>query len=276
MTFNSKSYSPTSMTKPSVVGEPYVFHYSVPAGTYVATVKATDFINQENSNTGSIEVAEATVPELTITSSHNDLGSEATSTITFSFSEDVIGFTKDDVVLSASDSGATGTLDMSTWTAGPAQSWTAIYTAPKGENKTVTISVAEGSYTSTITVDGNAATGDIAIKGVLPTVSNTVFNPIHADNLKSVEVKVDFSASVSDVKATLLTAPVSWISGQGSDKWVGNVVVPASSDDRLILMVSEFTDTYGNVGEADNSGVLYLTPSITVTPITGGVINESD
>ncbi|WP_284202060.1 tandem large repeat, partial [Aliivibrio sifiae] len=276
VTFNSKSYSPTSMTKPSVVGEPYVFHYSVPAGTYVATVKATDFINQENSNTGSIEVAEATVPELTITSSHNDLGSEATSTITFSFSEDVIGFTKDDVVLSASDSGATGTLDMSTWTAGPAQSWTAIYTAPKGENKTVTISVAEGSYTSTITVDGNAATGDIAIKGVLPTVSNTVFNPIHADNLKSVEVKVDFSASVSDVKATLLTAPVSWISGQGSDKWVGNVVVPASSDDRLILMVSEFTDTYGNVGEADNSGVLYLTPSITVTPITGGVINESD
>jgi hypothetical protein len=275
VTFNSKSYSPTSMTKPSVVGEPYVFHYSVPAGTYVATVKATDFINQENSNTGSIEVAEATVPELTITSSHNDLGSEANSTITFSFSEDVIGFTKDDVVLSASDSGATGTLDMSTWSAGPAQSWTAIYTAPKGENKTVTISVAEGSYTSTITVDGNAATGDIAIKGVLPTVSNTVFNPIHADNLKTVEVKVDFSASVSDVKATLLTAPVSWISGQGSDKWVGNVVVPASSDDQLILVVSEFTDTYGNVGEADNSGVLYLTPLITVTPISGGAINET-
>ncbi|OCH27521.1 hypothetical protein A6E13_07180, partial [Aliivibrio fischeri] len=275
VTFNSKSYSPTSMTKPSVVGEPYVFHYLVPAGTYVATVKATDFINQENSNTGTIEVAEATVPELTITSSHNDLGSEATSTITFSFSEDVIDFTKDDVVLSASDSGATGTLDMSTWVAGPAQSWTAIYTAPKGENKTVTISVAEGSYTSTITVPGNAATRGVVVKGVLPTVSNTVFNPIHADNLKTVEVKVDFSVSVSDVKATLLTAPVSWISGQGSDKWVGNVVVPASSDDQLILVVSEFTDTYGNVGEADNSGVLYLTPSITITPITGGVINET-
>ncbi|WP_063669193.1 Ig-like domain-containing protein [Aliivibrio fischeri] len=272
----SQTYMPQSVTKPTGPTEPFIFYYLVPAGDYTATVTAEDYISQETSNTGVIKIAEATTPSLSITSSTNDLGSEAQSTITFTFTEDVIDFTKEDVVLSASDSGATGTLDMSTWAVGPAQSWSAIYTAPKGENKTVTISVAQGSYTSTITVPGNAATRDVAVKGVLPTVSNTVFNPIHADNLKTVEVKVDFSVGVSDVKATLLTAPVSWISGQNSDKWVGSVVVPASSDDQLILVVSEFTDSYGNVGEADNSGVLYLTPSITINPISGGVINEND
>ncbi|WP_023604317.1 hypothetical protein, partial [Aliivibrio logei] len=81
LTVGSQTYSPKTTSKPSSPTEPYVFHYLVPSGNYVASVKATDFITQEGGNTGAITVAEATVPELTITSSNSDLGSETTSII---------------------------------------------------------------------------------------------------------------------------------------------------------------------------------------------------
>ncbi|GEK12071.1 hypothetical protein AFI02nite_01070 [Aliivibrio fischeri] len=272
----SQTYTPQSVTKPTGPTEPFIFHYLVPAGDYTATVTAEDYISQETSNTGAMKVTAATTPSLSITSSANDLGSEAQSTITFTFTEDVIGFTKDDVTVVASDSGATGSLDFSGWAAGPAKVWTAVYTAPKGQNKSVTISVADGSYTSTITMPGIGASKEVNVLGLLPSVSDVVFDPVHANNGDTVKVTVDFSTNVTNASAHLGANAVTWTEGVSTAKWIGTVDVPATLNDQLSLTVTGYVDTNGNVGDADTSGILYLTPSIVINTISDGLINESE
>ncbi|MBB1316024.1 hypothetical protein, partial [Aliivibrio sp. SR45-2] len=59
---------------------------------------------------------------------------------------------------------------------------------------------------------------------------------------------------------------------------IGEVEIPSSSaaDTEFTYSVKGFSDTHGNLGDESTSGAVYLTPSITVDAISGGVINSSD
>ena len=91
-------------------------------------------------------------------------------------------------------------------------------------------------------------------------------------------VTATFSVAVDNATATLGTSAVRWDSGQGSATWIGEVEIPSSSaaDTEFTYSVKGFSDTHGNLGDESTSGAVYLTPSITVDEISGGVINNSD
>ena len=71
---------------------------------------------------------------------------------------------------------------------------------------------------------------------------------------------------------------MTWTSGQDTAIWVGEVYIPSSSaaDTEFAYTVKDFNDTNGNLGDSTINGVVYLTPSIIVDAISGGVINSSD
>ncbi|MBB1316026.1 hypothetical protein H5091_21405, partial [Aliivibrio sp. SR45-2] len=56
------------------------------------------------------------------------------------------------------------------------------------------------------------------------------------------------------------------------------VEIPTSSETDMewTYTIQGFSDTHGNLGEPITTGSVYLTPSITVDAISGGVINSSD
>ncbi|MCE7557200.1 hypothetical protein, partial [Aliivibrio fischeri] len=91
-------------------------------------------------------------------------------------------------------------------------------------------------------------------------------------------VTANFSVAVSNATAKLGSSDVTWVSGQDTATWVGEVTIPNSSpmDTEWTYTVKGFSDTNGNLGDESTSGAVYLTPSITVDPILGGVINGSD
>lgn len=109
-----------------------------------------------------------------------------------------------------------------------------------------------------------------------PLITTATFSPTYANSGDSVNVTIDFSEETLNAKAKLGVNTVTWISGQNTTQWIGQVGVPVSSSDEEILTVSEHTDKFGNVGSTDTSGVLYLIPSITMDTIVGGIINESN
>ncbi|MUH97257.1 tandem large repeat, partial [Aliivibrio fischeri] len=111
-----------------------------------------------------------------------------------------------------------------------------------------------------------------------PTLTSVVSNPTSGKTGDRIGVTATFSIAVSNATAKLSSSDVTWTSGQDTAVWVGEVEIPSSSaaDTEFAYTVKGFSDTNGNLGDESTSGVVYLTPSITVDPISGGVINSSD
>ncbi|WP_196582637.1 hypothetical protein, partial [Aliivibrio fischeri] len=123
-----------------------------------------------------------------------------------------------------------------------------------------------------------AVTETAQLSTAKPALTSVVSNPTFGNAGDKIGVTANFSVAVSNATAKLGSSDVTWVSGQDTAVWVGEVEIPSSSaaDTEFAYTVKGFSDTNGNLGDESTSGAVYLIPSITVDPISGGVINSSD
>ncbi|MFN1536460.1 tandem large repeat [Vibrio owensii] len=264
---------PQSITEPTNDDEPYVFHYLLTPGDYTIKVIASDAVSNQTEKTTTYKVEAATVPELTIsTTASTPLAGGVEVPLMFTFTEEVTEFDISDVKL---DENNGGELKPLSWSTNDNITWTAAYVTPKDENKRVTISVEDNSYKSVNNIDGRGYSLQLDVDGVLPTLTKVTFEPLHQEIGKAVDVKLEFDKELQEAKATLGANNVTSLTSDPADKkvWTGTVNVPDVPELGVGLVVSQYKDLVGNVGEDNTSYELPITPTLTVENI--GDVNEA-
>ncbi|PQJ42961.1 hypothetical protein BTO00_13100, partial [Vibrio campbellii] len=244
---------PESITEPTNDGDPYVFHYLLSPGDYTIKVSASDAVSNQTEKTATYKVEAATVPELTIsTTASTPLAGGVEVPLTFTFTEEVKEFDISDVKL---DENNGGELKPLSWSTTDNITWTVTYVTPKDDNKKVTISVEDNTYKSANNINGKGDSLQLDVDGVLPTLTKVTFDPLHQDIGKAVDVKLEFDKELQEVTATLGTNNVTSLTADPADKkvWTGTVNVPDVPELGVGLVVSQYKDLVGNVGEDNTS-----------------------
>ncbi|MFQ0977578.1 tandem large repeat, partial [Vibrio campbellii] len=258
---------PQSITEPTNDGDPYVFHYLLSPGDYTIKVIATDAVSNQTEKTTTYKVEAATVPELTIsTTASTPLAGGVEVPLTFTFTEEVTEFDISDVKL---DENNGGELKPLSWSTTDNITWTVTYVTPKDENKKVTISVEDNSYKSVNNIDGRGYSLQLDVDGVLPTLTKVTFDPLHQEIGKAVDVKLEFDKELQEATATLGANNVTSLTADPADKkvWTGTVNVSDVPELGVGLVVSQYKDLVGNVGEDNTSYTLPITPILAITPV---------
>ncbi|MGR5111641.1 tandem large repeat, partial [Vibrio jasicida] len=258
---------PQSITEPTNDGDPYVFHYLLSPGDYTIKVIATDAVSNQTEKTTTYKVEAATVPELTIsTNASTPLAGGAEVPLTFTFTEEVTDFDISDVKL---DQNNGGELKPLSWSTTDNITWTVTYITPERENKDITIRVDDGSYKSINNIPGKGDSLILGVEGVLPTLTKVTFDPLHQEIGKAVDVKLEFDKELQEATATLGANNVTSLTFDPADKkvWTGTVNVPDVPELGVGLVVSQYKDLVGNVGEDNTSYTLPITPTLAITPV---------
>ncbi|MFM2625449.1 tandem large repeat [Vibrio owensii] len=264
---------PQSITEPTNDGDPYVFHYLLSPGDYTIKVIASDAVSNQTEKTATYKVEAATVPELTIsTTASTPLAGGVEVPLTFTFTEEVTDFDISDVKL---DENNGGELKPLSWSTTDNITWTVKYITPERENKDITILVDDGSYKSINTIPGKGDSLVLGVEGVLPTLTKVTFDPLYQEIGKAVDVKLEFDKELQEATATLGANNVTSLTSEPADKkvWTGTVNVPDVPELGVGLVVSQYKDLVGNVGEDNTSYTLPITPTLTVENI--GDVNEA-
>ncbi|WP_409585165.1 tandem large repeat [Vibrio owensii] len=264
---------PQSITEPTNDGDPYVFHYLLSPGNYTIKVIATDAVGNQKDGQTTYEVVAATVPELTIsTTASTPLAGGVEVPLTLTFTEEVTEFDISDVKL---DENNGGELKPLSWNTTDNITWTVTYISPERENKDITIRVDDGSYKSINNIPGKGDSLILGVEGVLPTLTKVTFDPLHQEIGKAVDVKLEFDKELQEATATLGANNVTSLTADPADKkvWTGTVNVPDVPELGVGLVVSQYKDLVGNVGEDNTSYTLPITPTLTVENI--GDVNEA-
>ncbi|WP_258071293.1 Ig-like domain-containing protein, partial [Vibrio jasicida] len=264
---------PQSITEPTNDGDPYVFHYLLSPGDYTIKVIASDAVSNQTEKTTTYKVEAATVPELTIsTTASTPLAGGVEVPLTFTFTEEVTEFDISDVKL---DENNGGELKPLSWSTTDNITWTVIYITPERENKDITIRVDDESYKSINTIPGKGDSLVLGVEGVLPTLTKVTFDPLHQEIGKAVDIKLEFDKELQEATATLGTNNVTSLTADPADKkvWTGTVNVPNSPELGVGLVVSQYKDLVGNVGDDNTSYELPITPTLTVENISD--VNET-
>ncbi|MEH0670313.1 tandem large repeat, partial [Vibrio owensii] len=264
---------PQSITEPTNDGDPYVFHYLLSPGDYTIKVIASDAVSNQTEKTTTYKVEAATVPELTIsTTASTPLAGGVEVPLTFTFTEEVTEFDISDVKL---DENNGGELKPLSWSTTDNITWTVKYITPERENKDITIRVYDESYKSINTIPGKGDSLVLGVEGVLPTLTKVTFDPLHQEIGKAVDVKLEFDKELQEATATLGANNVTSLTSEPADKkvWTGTVNVPDVPELGVGLVVSQYKDLVGNVGEDNTSYTLPITPTLTVENI--GDVNEA-
>ncbi|WP_157722661.1 tandem large repeat [Vibrio campbellii] len=259
---------PKSITKLTNDGASYVFQYLLSPGDYTIKVTASDAVSNQTEKTTTYKVEASTVPELTIsTTASTPLAGDVEVPLTFTFTEEVEEFDISDVKL---DENNGGELKPLSWSTTDNVTWTVTYVTPKDENKKVTISVEDNTYKSANNINGKGGSLQLDVDGVLPTLTKVMFDPLHQDIGKAVDVKLEFDKELQEAKATLGANNVTSLTADPADKkvWTGSVKVPDVPDLGVGLVVSQYKDLVGNVGEDNTSYTLPITPTLTVEAIS--------
>ncbi|MET2949445.1 tandem large repeat [Vibrio owensii] len=258
---------PQSITEPTNDGDPYVFHYLLSPGDYTIKVIASDAVSNQTEKTTTYRVEAATVPELTIsTTASTPLAGGVEVPLTFNFTEEVTEFDISDVKL---DENNGGELKPLSWSTTDNITWTVIYITPERENKDITIRVDDESYKSINTIPGKGDSLVLGVEGVLPTLTKVTFDPLHQEIGKAVDIKLEFDKELQEATATLGTNNVTSLTADPADKkvWTGTVNVPDVPELGVGLVVSQYKDLVGNVGEDNTSYELPITPTLAITPV---------
>ncbi|WP_227740527.1 MULTISPECIES: tandem large repeat [Vibrio harveyi group] len=258
---------PQSITEPTNDGDPYVFHYLLSPGDYTIKVIASDAVSNQTEKTTTYKVEAATVPELTIsTTASTPLAGGVEVPLTFTFTEEVTEFDISDVKL---DENNGGELKPLSWSTTDNITWTVTYITPERENKDITIRVDDGSYKSINNIPGKGDSLILGVEGVLPTLTKVTFDPLHQEIGKAVDVKLEFDKELQEATATLGTNNVTSLTSDPADKkvWTGTVNVPDVPELGVGLVVSQYKDLVGNVGEDNTSYELPITPTLAITPV---------
>ncbi|MFH4477290.1 tandem large repeat [Vibrio alginolyticus] len=267
--------APQAITEPTTEAGPYVISYLLPKGDHTITVAATDKVDNKSESSIDAHVEAATVPGLSIsTASSAPLFGGEEITLTFNFTEEVTNFDISDVHLVASDNGATGTLKQDTWSTSDNVTWTVNYISPEKQDKNITIQVEDDSYQSINTIPGKGSSLSIAVEGTLPKLTNVTFNPEHQSVGQSVSVSLEFDKELQEATATLGGNRISSLSATADKKvWIGDVQVPSTALLSVDLVVSQFKDLTGNIGEDNTAHELPITPTLAITPV--GNVDET-
>ncbi|MFN1533582.1 tandem large repeat [Vibrio jasicida] len=258
---------PQSITEPTNDGDPYVFHYLLSPEDYTIKVIASDAVSNQTEKTTTYKVEAATVPELTIsTTASTPLAGGVEVPLTFTFTEEVTEFDISDVKL---DENNGGELKPLSWSTTDNITWTVKYITPERENKDITIRVDDGSYKSINTIPGKGDSLVLGVEGVLPTLTKVTFDPLHQEIGKAVDVKLEFDKELQEAMATLGANNVTSLTADPADKkvWTGTVNVPDVPELGVGLVVSQYKDLVGNVGEDNTSYELPITPTLAITPV---------
>ncbi|MGD1493802.1 tandem large repeat [Vibrio harveyi] len=267
---------PQSITQPANDSDPYVMHYLLSKGDYTIKVVASDLVNHKAEETITPTVEAASVPELTISSSGSaPLAGGVEVQLTFKFTEDVKNFEFSDVKLEASDGSDIGELKLLSWNKTDDKTWTVNYLTPERADKDITIRVDDGSYESVNTIPGIGDSLLLGVEGVLPTLTKVTFDPIHQEIGKSVNIQLEFDKELQEATASLGSNNVTSLAVTANKKvWTGTVEVPNVPEASVGLVVSQYKDLVGNVGENNASNALPITPTLTVENIRD--VNSTD
>ncbi|MDI9814688.1 beta strand repeat-containing protein, partial [Acinetobacter baumannii] len=240
-------------------------------GSHQLTYTLTDAAGNESAQSPALTVTVDTLaPTLSISTSDLVLGSGEITTITFEFSEPVIGFVSTDIVTTGGTLSNLIQVDANTWTATFTQSGSA---APS-------ISIANGAYSDAV---GNAGIGD-----VLDGTDGFIFNPAAVDLIGAITIPADVNgdgiinaselgtdgtvdAQVALTGATLgstVTINGTAYTVTQADLDAGFITAPISvTADGALTITATATDAQGNV---DSSSL-----SVTVDTAAVDAINDN-
>ncbi|MFH4271947.1 Ig-like domain-containing protein, partial [Acinetobacter baumannii] len=247
----------------------------------------TDAAGNESAQSPALTVTVDTLaPTLSISTSDLVLGSGEITTITFEFSEPVIGFVSTDIVTTGGTLSNLIQVDANTWTATFTQSGSA---APS-------ISIANGAYSDAV---GNAGIGD-----VLDGTDGFIFNPAAVDLIGAITIPADVNgdgiinaselgtdgtvdAQVALTGATLgstVTINGTAYTVTQADLDVGFITAPISvTADGALTITATATDAQGNVDSSSlsvtvDTAAVDLIGAITIpADVNGdGIINASE
>lgn len=232
---------------------------NVSSGTVSIAVSAGSYIDAAGNNGGAgvlsptVEIDTKT-PTLVISRNTSSLKVGETATITFTFSEEVVGFTSADI------SFTNGTID--DFTKLSATVYTVTFTPTTGlANATAGISVSVGSYTDVV---GNIGSGDslsnIQIDTLVPTV--TITSSVGAQGSTTTVDPIPFTITFSENVSGFIGTDVSIINGtldgfSGSGTTYSITVVPtAKGDVKVSVAANAVYDDLGNDNLASNEYVI--------------------
>ena len=138
----------------------------------------------------------------------------------------------------------------------------------------ITLSVNGEDFQSENNIPGKGKTEKtFDIDTVLPQLTEVTFDPPYQEIDEDVRVELKFDKELQEATATLGANNITSLAADPTDKtvWTGTVTVPNVSEMSVGLVVSEYKDLVGNVGEDNTSYELPITPTLSVEDI--GTVN---
>ncbi|WP_231740481.1 tandem large repeat, partial [Vibrio jasicida] len=132
----------------------------------------------------------------------------------------------------------------------------------------------ETNGTYTVVVKGTNAsnveatqTTTFTLSQALPTLTSATFNPTHQAEGQSVAVTLEFDKALQAASAELGGSAITLTKTGDAKVWTGDVVVPATSELNVGLVVKDYQDLSGNTGADDSSHSMPITPTLAITPV---------
>ncbi|WP_241905273.1 hypothetical protein, partial [Vibrio splendidus] len=262
--------NPQLIEEPIKDGDPYLIRYLLSPGDYLINVTADDLVEHQTEKSLNTKVEAASIPELTIsTTASMPLAGGVEIPLLFTFTEEVNQFEFSDVEIQASDGNDTGELKQASWITTDNITWSVNYITPEKQDKNITIRVGDNSYESVNTIPGTGDSLVMGVEGVLPTLTKVTFDPLHQEIGENVKVTLEFDKELQEATAMLGENEVSSLTVAADKKvWEGSVQVPDTNELAVGLIVSQYKDLVGNVGEDNDSNVLPITPTISLNTIS--------
>lgn len=224
-----------------------------------------------------LNIADTSSPTISISKSPDYINNTNNATITFTFNEEVIGFTEDDINL-------IGGGTKSNFTATSSSVYTLNYTPPSNSTGTVTITVNDNEAQD---LSGNfnvSSTLSFLYDTISPTLSS--FTDDHIDSIvrdaDTVEITATFSEAMSNsptisIAGLVTNAAMTVSTTSASRTWSYSWNVPSGNDGTVAATVSG-TDLFGNYYSGTESltyTIDNVSPTLTITKPAGTYSSQS-